>query len=182
VTSWSLSFDVADQQVITMAAYAKATQVGRRVTLTNQPFNGTIGAGASLGLTLQFQNPTLTNAPPPAFTFNGQAAAYTPQAHIVSSAARPVVAEGGSTAVAVRLSEAPTSDVRISVSSGTVIAASPTFLTFTLANWNVPQTVTLASPEDADTTDQSAYVALQQGLGRPSYASSVLLPAQDDND
>jgi hypothetical protein len=72
--------------------------------------------------------------------------------------------------------------VRISVSAGTVIAASPSSLTFTSANWNVPQTVTLTSPEDADATDQPAYVALQQGLGRPSYASSVLVPTQDDND
>jgi hypothetical protein len=182
VTSWSLSFDAADQQVVTFAAYAKVTQVGRRVTLTNQPFNGTIGAGASLGLTLQFLNPTLTNAPPAGFTFNGQAAAYTPQGHIVASATRPVVPEGGSTAITVRLSEPPTSDVRISVSAGTVIAASPSSLTFTSASWNVPQTVTLTSPEDADATGQPAYVALQQGLGRPSYASSVLVPTQDDND
>ena len=182
VTSWSLSFDAADQQVVTFAVYANLTQVGRRVTLTNRPFNGNIGAGGSLGLTLQLLNPTMTNAPPAGFTLNGLVATYTPQAHIVSSAARPVVPEGGSTAVAVRLSDPPTSDVRISVSSGTVIAASPSSLTFTLSNWNTPQTVTLTSPEDADTGDQSAYVTLQQGLGRPSYASMVMLPSQDDND
>ena len=182
VTSWSLSFDAADGQILTFAVYANVTQVGRRVTLTNRPFNGTIGAGASLGLTLQFVNPTMTNAPPAGFTLNGGAAAYTPQSYIVSSVARPVVAEGGSTTFGVRLSEPPTSDVRISVSSGTVIAAAPSSLTFTAANWDVPQSLTLTSPEDADTADQSAYVALQQGLGRPSYASMVMLPSQDDND
>jgi hypothetical protein len=72
--------------------------------------------------------------------------------------------------------------VRIWVGSGPVAAASPASLTFTPTNWNVPQTLTLTSPEDADTTDQSAYVALQQGLGRPTYAALVLMPTQDDND
>jgi cellulose 1,4-beta-cellobiosidase len=182
VTSWSLSFDAADQQVVTFAVYADVTQVGRRVTLTNRPFNGSIGAGASLGLTLQFQNPTLTNAPPAGFVLNGQAAAYTPQGHIMTQDARPTVPEGGSTSVPVRLSAPPESDVRIWVGSGPVAAASPASLTFTPTNWNVPQTLALTSPEDADTTDQSAYVALQQGLGRPTYAALVLMPTQDDND
>jgi hypothetical protein len=182
ITSWSLAFDVADGQVVSFAVYADLTQVGRRVTLTNRPFNGNLAAGTSLGITLQILNPSQTNVPPVAFVLNGQTAAYTPQGYVSSSTAPPVVPEGGSTTFTVRLSEPATSDVRVSVSSGTVIAASPASLTFTPSNWSVPQTVTLTSPEDADTTDQAAYVALQQGLGTPSYANSVLIPRQDDND
>jgi Tol biopolymer transport system component len=54
-------------------------------------------------------------------------------------------AAGGYTMV---LADAPTADVVVAVSPGTQLAASPTQLTFTPANWNVPQTVTVQALQD----------------------------------
>jgi cellulose 1,4-beta-cellobiosidase len=179
VTSWTVSFDAADGQTALFAAYADMTQVGRRVTLANRPFNGTVAAGGSVNVLMQFTNPTLTNVPPASFVVNGQTAAYTPQPYLVSSASKPVVPEGGSSRFTVRLSQAPATNVRVTVGNSN---ASPSALTYTPADWNVPQTVTVTSPEDADTTDQSFYVPLQQNGGTPFYASYVLMPVQDDND
>jgi hypothetical protein len=60
------------------------------------------------------------------------------------------VAEGGAGAtVSVVLASPPTADVTITLNPGPYLTASPTTLTFTAANWNVPQTVTVAAMDDA---------------------------------
>ncbi|HZN73735.1 MAG TPA: cellulose binding domain-containing protein [Micromonosporaceae bacterium] len=186
VTSWRVDFDVEDQQVITAAHYANLVQTGRHVTLTNLSFNGTIPAGLSTQVLLMFVNPTGTNAPPPSFVINGQTCTYTPQPQILTSVHTFTVPEGGSATVAVRLSRAPTVDIQVRVwssSSGTVFTAGPSMLTFTPANWNVPQTVTVLAAEDADAVDNSGWVPLTQNNFTPQmYAAYVAKPVQDDND
>ncbi|NUR57737.1 MAG: hypothetical protein HOV87_03400 [Catenulispora sp.] len=183
VTQWTLEFDAAEQQTLTFAAYAGSAQTGRHVTLTNRPFNGTIAAGSTIHLVVQFSNPTSTDVPPSSFVFNGQATAYTPSPYIVVSADKPTVPEGGSSTVAVRLSQAPTANTVITVGSGSAapIQAAPSQLTFTPTDWDVPHVLTLTSPSDADTTNQTAYIWLQQQSGRPFYAPDVLFATQLDN-
>ncbi|MFL6117657.1 MAG: cellulose binding domain-containing protein [Catenulispora sp.] len=183
VTQWTLEFDAADQQTLTFAMYAGSTQTGRHVTLTNRPFNGTILAGSTLHVAVQFSNPTFTDVPPSGFVVNGQAAAYTPSPYIVVSADKPTVPEGGSATVSVKLSQAPTENSVITVGSGSAspIRATPSQLTFTPTDWDAPRTVTLTSPADADTTNQSTYIWLQQQTGRPFYATDVLFATQLDD-
>jgi len=184
VTSWTIEFDAADQQTVTNAFYAGFTQVGRHVTLTNRSFNGTVAAGGALNVGLQFTNPALINVPPSGITFNGQPAVYSPQPYILASAGHVPVAEGGSAAFTVTLSQPPTQDVVVTTPDGSTAAvvASPPRLTFTPADWNVPQTVTLTSAEDADATSQAVYVPLNQRSGRPFYAVDVVIADQLDND
>ncbi len=71
-----------------------------------------------------------------------------------------VSASGGSTVISengvtdtytLRLNTIPTSDVTISVSSDAQASVSPSSVTFTSANWNVPQTITLTAVDDSDT-------------------------------
>jgi hypothetical protein len=184
VTSWSLEFDAADQQALTVAAYAGSVQTGWHVTLTNRPFNGSIAAGATINLLVQFTNPALINVPPAGFTFNGQPATYTPQPYIHASVDKPSVPEGGSTPVDLTLSRAPNSTVTFQVGQGSAspVVATPTTLTFTPVNWNVPQTLTLTSPRDADTTNQTAWLGLNYwGGSTPSYAGTWLFATQVDN-
>jgi hypothetical protein len=183
VTSWSLEFDAAAAQQVTNSFYAGAVETGRHVTLTNRSFNGSVAAGATVNLGLQFSNPALINVPPTSFVFNGEPTAYTPQPYIHASAQKPVVPEGGSTPVTVMLSQAPTSTVTIQVGQGSASAvlATPQWLTFTAADWNVPQTLTLTSPRDADTTNQTAWISLATWGGTPSYAYEFLLATQLDN-
>jgi hypothetical protein len=60
------------------------------------------------------------------------------------------VTEGGATATyAVVLNSQPTADVTIAVATDRQTTVSPTSLTFTTANWNVPQTVTVTAVDDA---------------------------------
>jgi hypothetical protein len=181
---WTLEFDAGDQQTLTFAAYAAAVQSGRHVALSNRPFNGTIAAGATLNLVVQFANPTYSNVPPAGFVFNGQPAAYVPSPRIVVSDPKPAVPEGGSSAITVQLSQAPTANVVLELlgPSAPAVTASPGRLTFTPGNWNVPQTVTLGSPRDADTTNQTSTYQIEQRSGYPSlYPADVILATQIDN-
>ncbi len=181
---WTLEFDAGDQQTLTFAAYAGATQVGRHVTLSNRSFNGTLAAGQTLNLVVQFNNPTYSNVPPSGFVFNGQAAAYTPSPYIVLSDFKPTVPEGGSSTVTVQLSQAPASNVVFAIRGGTApaVTVAPAQLTFTPANWNTPQTVTLSSPRDGDTTNQTATYQIEQTNGYPTlYPGILFLSTQIDN-
>jgi hypothetical protein len=69
---------------------------------------------------------------------------------ISSTSALITTEDGGGTTFAVSLDAAPTADVVIALSSSdaTEGAVSPTSLTFTAANWNVPQTVTVTGADD----------------------------------
>jgi cellulose 1,4-beta-cellobiosidase len=189
VTSWTVDFDVADQQVVLFAAYGTFTQTGSHVTLHNASFNGTVAAGASVNILVSVNtNPTYTNVPPAGFTVNGQTCSYTPPPYLVTSAHRVTVAEGGSTTVTARLSIAPPSNVTVTVgggSTGSVITASPASMSFTPANWDVPQTVTLRSIEDADTTGQTGTFSLSQQNyipGFPHVVDAFVFATQLDND
>jgi len=60
------------------------------------------------------------------------------------------VTEGGATdSYTVVLTSQPTANVTITINPGSQLTVSPTTLTFTPANWNVPQTVTVTAVDDA---------------------------------
>ena len=71
------------------------------------------------------------------------------------------VAEGGSGAYTVVLDVQPTSDVVINVtkSGSDDVTVSPATLTFTTANWDTAQTVTVAAAQDADAVNDAASIA-----------------------
>ena len=69
------------------------------------------------------------------------------------------VAEGSSATYTVKLDGSPSSNVVITVTSGnTDVTVSPARLTFTRANWNTAQTVTVAAAQDADAVDDPASI------------------------
>lgn len=72
--------------------------------------------------------------------------------------------EGQSAMFSVRLQVAPPSDVTVSVThaggDADIAVGAGSSLTFTAANWNVPQTVTIAAMSDADTTDDVATLSV----------------------
>lgn len=71
-------------------------------------------------------------------------------AGVVVSALSSGVVEGGATATyTLALSTIPTGDVTIAVTPDAQLSASPASLTFTSANWNTPQTVTVTAVNDA---------------------------------
>jgi PKD repeat protein len=92
------------------------------------------------------------------------------------------VSEGGTAAFTVRLASAPAASVTVNVlrTSGDadLSVSSGAALTFTTANWNTPQSVTLAAAQDVDTTPGSAVFTLS-GSG---IASTTLNATENDND
>ena len=69
--------------------------------------------------------------------------------------------EGGSETYTVVLNSRPTGNVtvRATVAGDGDVTVSPTALTFTAANWDTQQTVTVSAAEDADATDDRASVS-----------------------
>lgn len=81
---------------------------------------------------------------------------------ILTSSATATLAEGGNTAFNVTLMFQPPANVTVNVASSDVVSATvqPAVLTFTRANYNTPQTVTVSGPQDIDLVDDSATVTL----------------------
>jgi len=78
--------------------------------------------------------------------FSGPTAGVT----ITESSGSTNVTEGGPTdTYTVVLNTAPTANVTININPGTQVTVSPSTLTFTSSNWNVPQTVTVTAVDDA---------------------------------
>jgi Domain of unknown function (DUF4347)/FG-GAP-like repeat len=69
---------------------------------------------------------------------------------ITQSGGTTAITEGSATdSYTVVLTSQPTSDVTITLTNGTQTSTNPTSLTFTAANWNVAQTVTVTAVNDA---------------------------------
>ena len=102
-----------------------------------------------------------------------------PQGLVVSKTAM-TVNEAGQNTFTVKLATAPASDVDVTISkSGDEdLGADATTLTFTPANWDVAQTVTVSAAEDADFTDgQATFTVASSGL-----TSKTVTATENDND
>jgi hypothetical protein len=74
LSSWTLSWTFANGQTITSFWNGNETQSGSTVTVTNESYNGSIAAGASLtGMGFNGTWNGATNAVPASFTLNGTA-------------------------------------------------------------------------------------------------------------
>ena len=80
-------------------------------------------------------------------------------AGVTVSESAVTVEEGGSGSYTVVLDAQPASDVVIAVSSdNAVVTVSPATLTFTRANWDTAQTVTVAAGQDADAVNDAVSI------------------------
>jgi cellulose 1,4-beta-cellobiosidase len=186
VTNWVADFDLSDpQQVVAFTYNASFVQTGRHVHLTNASFNGTVPAGGSVTVGVGVHtNPSLSNVPVSGASVNGQVCTFTGQPYLMASGSNVVVSEGGSIGVSIRLSQAPPANIVLTTFSPTGFTSTPPSLTFTPANWNVAQTVTIASPEDADTTNQIGFAPVSQQNWVPDmqYTTAYIGVSQRDND
>lgn len=116
------------------------------------------------------------------FPLDGSGTNNPPPVSVVTSAAGVTVSEGSTATFTVKLSAAPATNVTVTTtrSSGdadlTVSAGAS--LTFTTANWNIAQTVTLAAAQDADTANGTA--SFQVG-GTGLTAATVAATEADDD-
>lgn len=123
--------------------------------------------------------------------FNGVSVAGVSAAILDNDHAGVVVEEGGGIAVAeggatdaytIQLASQPTADVVISISTDSQVTTTPLSLTFTAADWNVPQIVTVAASDDSSPEGQHVGVIshaagsldpMYQGLGLPPVVADV---------
>jgi cellulose 1,4-beta-cellobiosidase len=163
LTAWTLAFDfpTTTQRYTPSGWGANWSQSGTRVTGASMPYNGALATGASV--TVGFNGTwSGTNPNPASYSVNGTTCGgpggETPS--VVTSASSVAVNEGGTATFTARLSAAPAADVTVSTSrtsgDADLTVSSGASLTFTTANWNTPQTVTLAAAQDSDTTSGTA--------------------------
>jgi cellulose 1,4-beta-cellobiosidase len=105
-----------------------------------------------------------------------------PQQAVVLSATTLNVPEGGCATVTVRLNVQPSGNVTVSAALGSgdssISIQSGATLTFTNANWNTPQTVTICAAEDGDTANGTRPITFTA-----SGATSATLTVNEvDND
>lgn len=99
---------------------------------------------------------------------------------IETSAASVSVGEGATTTFQVRLNAQPSATITVSLASNDSSAAtiSPATLTFTTANWNTFQAVTVTGVEDADVLNETAAIL----LSTPGLANANVGVTVTDND
>lgn len=101
--------------------------------------------------------------------------------NIVAAPAALTLVEGASASFAVALSAAPVAPLTVTVASSDPSAAvtAPAMLTFTPANFNLPQVVTVNGVQDADSSDEMVVVTLA-ATGVPSVTIPVQVSDDDD--
>ena len=101
---------------------------------------------------------------------------------VVASTDTVSVPEGGTASFTIRLSQQPSASVTVTVArtagdTDITVQGSAT-RTFTTANWNTPQTVTLAAAEDTDSTNGNATITASAS----GHTSAVVTAVEADND
>ncbi|MFF3444096.1 glycoside hydrolase family 6 protein [Streptosporangium sp. NPDC002721] len=101
---------------------------------------------------------------------------------IVASATSLSVPEGASRTVGFRLSQAPSGSVTVNLTKtgDTNVTISPSTLTFTTANWNTAQNVTVSAAQDSDEVNGTATIAA--AASGHTGASVAVTEADDDGD
>lgn len=185
INGWTLAFDfpTATQRYTPTGWGATWSQTGTRVTGQNLAWNGNLATGASTSIGF---NGTWTgaNPNPASFSVNGTTCGgpggETPA--VITSASSLAVAEGGSASFTAKLSSAPTANVTVSTTrtSGDtdLSVTSGASLTFTPANWNTAQTVTLSAAQDADTAAGTAAF----GVGGTGVTAATVNATEVDDD
>ena len=94
------------------------------------------------------------------------------------------IAEGDSTTYSVSLNTAPAGDVTVTPMSSNPddVTVSPATLTFTAANWNTPQIVTVTAREDDDATGETVTLSHTiTGYGNVTDGGSIAVTVTDND-
>lgn len=155
-TSWTLTYAFPGNQHVDQGWSGNWSQTGQNVTVTSMSWNGNVPTGGSLGIGFNGSY-SGSNVDPTAFSINGVACTGTQTQALVVTPTAVSVPEGGMTTYTVKLQSQPSGNVTVTSTAGTgdtsiTVSAGGT-LTFTSANWNVAQNVTVSAAEDADTTN-----------------------------
>jgi len=183
LTSWTLTFTFPNQQRVTDGWSAVWSQNGQNVQAVNMPWNGNIPTNGQTGIGFNGTYTGGVNNNPTDFAINGVpcTGSQQPQTLIVAPVSLNVP-EGATATFTVRLGRQPTSNVIVNATAGTgdadLTVSSGGTLTFTSANWNTNQIVTLAAAQDADTTNGTRPFTVSSA----NVTSVVVNATEADND
>ncbi len=181
-TNWTLTFAFPGNQQVTNPWSGNWTQSGQNVTVTNLSWNGNVPTNGSIGIGFNGSY-SGQNVDPTAFTINGVLCTGTPgQQALVVTPTAVSVPEGGMNTYSVRLQAQPSANVTVTSTAGTgdanLTISGGGSLTFTPANWNVAQNVTISAAEDADTNNGTRpFTVASAGL-----TSVTVTATEADND
>ncbi|MFI6789320.1 glycoside hydrolase family 48 protein [Nonomuraea sp. NPDC050383] len=162
LTSWRLTYTWPGSQQVTQGWQANWSQSGQNVTATSLSYNGSQATGAqwTIGFNGSYSG---TNTNPTTFAINGVTCGGSGpgpdpgQQAIQVSPAAVIVPEGSSATYGVRLATQPSANVTVTSTAGSgdadLTVTSGASLTFTSANWNTVQNVTVSAAQDSDTTN-----------------------------
>ena len=162
ITGWTVTYSYAGNQTLQSGWSGNWTQSGKAVTVTNASYNGSLAAGAAatgIGANFTYSG---TNTAPTSVTCTPSGGTTT-TGSITATPASFNVTQGSTGTFTLALSQAPTANETVSItSSGNAgLTASPTSLTFTPANFATAQTVTVS----ANSTGTGATTFTASGSG-----------------
>ena len=102
---------------------------------------------------------------------------------IIASPPTAQVKQGGTTTFGLTLAGAPAAPVTVAVArtaGSTDLTATPASLTFTPANWNVAQNVTVASADNGGALGNATFTASSTGYASASVTVSEISPSTSD--
>jgi cellulose 1,4-beta-cellobiosidase len=145
ITGWTVTYSYAGNQTLSNGWNGAWTQSGKVVTVTNESYNGSLGAGATATAGANF-NYSGSNTAPTSVTCT-PAGGTTSGGSITATPTSLNVTQGSSGTFTLALSSAPTSNVTVSLtgSGNAGLTESPTSLTFTPSNYSTAQTVTVTA-------------------------------------
>ncbi|MDB1087523.1 glycoside hydrolase family 48 protein [Streptomyces sp. ACA25] len=151
IDGWTVSYEYAGNQQLSQGWNADWSQSGRTVSLSNLAWNAVIPAGASVSAGANFTY-SGSNAAPGTFSVNGTVCGEDSQPVTPTVVASPTslgVAPGSTGTFRVSLSSQPESTVSVGVSrtsgNSALTVSDGSSLSFTPANWDTPQQVTVSA-------------------------------------
>jgi len=183
-TSWSLTWAFANGQKVSQLWNGIETQSGANVTVTNEPYNGSIAAGASYtGVGFNGTWNGTTNAVPTSFAVNGTTCGATGSFTLKPSAATLSIAQGASGvdtitvtdvspfsgSVTLAASGLPTG---VAVAYGTNPTATTSVLTFTASATATVGTSTVTITGTSGTLTATTSIALTI-TAKPTFTLTV---------
>ena len=171
LTGWTVTFTFGGDQQVTSSWNTTLTQSIEYVTATSMSYNGSVGAGATASF--GFQGTWSSSDAVPASLTCTPSTTVTP-AIVTNTTSMPVM-QGFTSTFGVALSAAPAANVTVAVSRASgdsgLSVGSGASLTFTPADWNTAQNVTIAA--DTTSTGSASFTATATG-----YTPATVTPTE----
>ncbi|GIH11311.1 hypothetical protein Rhe02_93780 [Rhizocola hellebori] len=183
LTAWSLTYAWPGAQRVSNGWSAIWSQTGVNVTARNASWNGNLATNASVVIGFNGTY-TGTNIDPVSFALNDTVCTGQPPVspELELTTLTVTVPEGGTAGYGVRLTARPSGPVTVTSTAGagdtSITVASGSALTFTPANWQTSQAVTLAAAEDADVSAGMRQIS----VSAPGMAPLTVTATESEND